>query len=97
MEYKFVQKWDENVEIDWWKRSRKRLNRVIEAYNDWQIYDQFDSKKGKTVLAIIRYCKETMSIIDGGSEYLKVLIEMENFINECIEINSYSNKENYAL
>ena len=29
-----IEEWDENVNIDWWKESRIKLNKVIRKYNN---------------------------------------------------------------
>lgn len=85
MEYKFKEKWDENVTISWWKTSRIELNKIIDEYNNWQIQDDFDKDKSKKVLAKIEYGKQTIGSQDGGSGYWEELDEMEQFVRECID------------
>lgn len=82
MEYKFKQKWDEDTDISWRKTSRITLNKIIESYNNWQIYDNFDINKSIIILAQIEYGKQTIGVLDGGSGYLEELEDMEQFVNE---------------
>lgn len=42
MEYKFKGNRDEETSIEWRKNSRIKLNKIIKAYNNWQIEDNFD-------------------------------------------------------
>lgn len=84
MQYKFVSKWDEDTEINWQKESRIKLNKIIDAYNDWQKEDDFDKDKSKKVLAKIEYGKQTFGATDGGSGYWAELDEMEKFVKSCI-------------
>lgn len=80
MKYNFVKKWDEDIEISWWKSSRIELNKIIEDYNNWQICDDFDTDKAKILLAKIEYGKQTIGSQDGGSGYLEELENMEKFV-----------------
>jgi hypothetical protein len=79
-EYKFIKKWDENTDIDWWRKSRIELNKIIDLYNNWQIEDDFNDDKAKLVLAKIEYGKQTIGSQDGGSGYWDELDEMEKFV-----------------
>lgn len=85
MEYRFVQKWDENTDIDWWRKSRIELNKIIDAYNNWQMLDDFDQSKVKSLLAKIEYGKQTIGAQDGGLNYYFELIDMERFVKQCIQ------------
>ncbi len=85
MEYKFVDKLNEDTNIDWWKTSRIALNKVIQIYNDWQIEHDFDEAKAKPLLANIEHGKQTIGAQDGGSYYLEVLEEMEKFVRDVLE------------
>lgn len=81
MEYRFVAKWNpDDTDILWQKESRIELNKIIDIYNRWQIDDNFDQGKIKFVLANIEYGKQTIGSDDGGSGYLEVLEEMEEFV-----------------
>lgn len=84
MQYKFQSKRDEFALAHWQRRSRIELNKIIEVYNQWQIEDDFDKHKSKFVLAKIEYGKQTIGSQDGGSGYLECLLEMENFVKECL-------------
>jgi len=79
-EYKFIKKWDENTDIDWWRKSRIELNKIIDLFNNWQIEDDFNDDKAKLVLAKIEYGKQTIGSQDGGSGYWDELDEMEKFV-----------------
>lgn len=83
MNYYFKQKWDEDVPIDWWKESRIELNKIIDAYNYWQI-EGFSRDKAIQILGFIEYGKQTIGSKDGGSGYLEELEDMERFV----ELNS---------
>jgi hypothetical protein len=87
-EYKFKKKWDENTNTDWWNASRIELNKIIDAYNNWQMEDDFDKGKSKLVLAKIEYGKQTIGSQDGGSGYLEELDEMETFVREKLSENA---------
>lgn len=82
--YRFVKKWDEDTDITWWKESRIELNKIIDAYNKWQIDDDFDVDKSKRVIALIEFGKQTIGSIDGGSGYLEELEKMEEFIKQSL-------------
>lgn len=84
MEYKFKEKWNEDTDISWWKVSRKKLNKIIEIYNNWQIQENFDKEKARFVLANIEYGKQTFASSDEGSGYRDELIEMEEFVRDCL-------------
>lgn len=86
MEYKFKTKWDENTDISWWKLSRIELNKIIDAYNNWQI-EGFQKDVTQVVFAKIQYGKQTIGSQNGGSGYLEELEEMEDFVNQ--HINSH--------
>lgn len=85
IEYKFVQKWDENTTIGWWNTSRIELNKIIDVYNRWQMEDDFSKEKSKLVLAKIEYGKQTIGSQDGGSGYFEQLEEMETFVKSCLK------------
>lgn len=53
--YKFEKYWPTDTGIGWWDESRTELNKIITAYNDWQIQDDFEEKASKKVLALIEY------------------------------------------
>lgn len=84
MVYKFENKWDEDVNMSWWKSSRIELNKIIDAYNEWQI-DGFDKDKSNRVLALIEYGKQTIGSRDGGEGYFEVLLRMQSFVSICLK------------
>jgi hypothetical protein len=79
MEYLFKEKWSEDTNIDWWRKSRIKLNKIIDIYNLWQI-NGFKDDERSFVLSNIEYGKQTIGSQDGGSGYFEELQEMENFI-----------------
>lgn len=79
MEYLFKEKWNEDTNIDWWRKSRIKLNKIIDIYNLWQI-NGFKDDERSFVLSNIEYGKQTIGSQDGGSGYFEELQEMENFI-----------------
>lgn len=84
-QYRFVKKWDpDETSIDWQKKSRKELNKIIKAYNDWQI-NGFDRVEAHRVLALIEYGKQTIGDMDGGSEYNEELEGMMEFVKKVLE------------
>ena len=85
MNYRFVKKWNENVDVKWWKESRIELNKIIQEFNDWQVEDDFDPKKTKKLLAKIEYGKQTIGSQDGGSGYMDELRYMEEFVKYITE------------
>jgi hypothetical protein len=85
MNYRFVKKWNENVDVKWWKESRIELNKIIQEFNDWQIEDDLDPKKIKKLLAKIEYGKQTIGSQDGGSGYMNELRYMEEYVKQITE------------
>lgn len=81
--YLFLEEWDENTEINWWNESRKKLNKIIRDFNQWQI-NGFDGGKMMKLLAKIEYGKQTIGSIDGGSGYMEELEKMETFVKSHI-------------
>jgi len=79
---KFIDYWDENTEIGWWDDCRKRLNKVIRRFNKWQVEKGFDNQYGYKVLRHIEAEKQGIGARDGGSGYLEVLEEMEQFVKD---------------
>jgi len=79
MEYKFKEKWNEDVEIDWWRKSRIQLNSIINVHNTWQM-EGCPEDKSELVLIVIEYGKQTIGSQDGGSGYWDELDDMETFV-----------------
>ena len=72
--------------ISWWRTSRIELNKIIDAYNNWQMEDDFNKDKSKLLLSKIEYGKQTIGSQDGGNGYWRELDEMEKFVRRCLEI-----------
>jgi hypothetical protein len=79
---KSVEPWDENTNIDWQRKCRKRLNKVISKFNKWQVEKNFDVYYGMKVLRHIEAEKQGVGSRDGGSGYLEVLLDMEQFVKD---------------
>jgi len=82
MNYRFIAKWDikeDAFNINFIAK-RMELNKIIEAYNNWQIEDDRDVNKSKKVLVLIEYGKQTLP-----DDYHEELKGMEDYINEYIK------------
>jgi hypothetical protein len=80
----FLEKWNENTDIDWWNDCRKELNIIIQTFNDWQL-EGFNYGDYIKLIALIEYGKQTIGERDGRSGYMEKLEEMEQFV----KLNSY--------
>lgn len=79
--YKFLEEWDEDVGVTWWKTSRTKLNVIIRMYNQWQIDGFPDSEKQK-LLANIEFGIQTIGSQDGGLGYREELQKMRDFVEQ---------------
>lgn len=88
MSPRYIAEWDENTDISWWNAGRKRLNKVIQAFNDWQrkaqIEGSFDPRAARELLAFIEEGRQTWAAVDGGSGWLEVLEEMESVVTKLL-------------
>ena len=82
--YKFMELWNEDTEISWWKECRTALNLIIQEYNDWQI-DGFDHDRAVKVNAKIEHGIQTIGNKDGGACYMEDLIEMQSFVKTFLQ------------
>lgn len=78
-----IKEWDENVEIEWWKEGRIKLNKVIRKYNKWvKKYTDDDIKTSKLLKKINKHLKKDYCNKDGGSgwkdELLRIKFIVEN-------------------
>lgn len=85
----YLEEWDENTGINWWNDGRKKLNKVIRKFNQWQINGMTEKKKIK-LLSKIDHGKQTFGSWDGGSGYWDELDKMEDYIK-----NNIRNYESY--
>lgn len=94
--YKFKSRWSEDVSIGWCKTNRVEFNKIIDAYNNWQIEDNFDKEKAQIVLAKIEYGKQTIGSFDGGY-YRKNLLRWNNLFSngQFSIVYNYFNKKFY--
>lgn len=77
MNYKFITKRDEDTDIEWRRKNRIELNRIIDAYNNWQIEDNRNLNKIERVLALIEYGKQTLP-----DDYHEELNDMKKYIDK---------------
>ena len=77
MEIKLIEQWDEDTNITWWRKSRKKLNKIIRKFNKWQIKHKFDTERADIVLAYIELGIKTIGSQDGGGGYLQELEKMK--------------------
>lgn len=82
MTHKFKNKWDLPTGISWQDESRRELNKIIDAYNNWQIEEVFGELEAKILLSKIELGKQTIGSQDGGSVYWDELDEMEQFVRK---------------
>lgn len=82
----FVKEWDTedlpSYVPDWAIAGRKKLNKIIKKFNNWQI-EGFDYNDVKKVLGHIEYAKQTLDK-DGGEYWHIELDKMETFIKSKI-------------
>jgi hypothetical protein len=83
-QYKFVGRWPLDTGIEWRDRSRAELNAIIDVYNQWQL-DGMPVCSKAAILVRIEYGVQVFSKVDGGSEYVKELREMQNFVRHARE------------
>ena len=83
-EFRFVDEWDEETNIDWWKAGRVKLNKIIRPYNQWQI-EGFDQETGERLRAQILCGIQTFAQRDGGGEWLKELEGMLAFVESKLK------------
>lgn len=79
MDYQFKKLWCEDTPIKWQKECRVELNKIIKAYNDWQIYYPFNEDKTRELYALIQYGKQTIGLCIG-SGCLEELDDMQKFV-----------------
>jgi hypothetical protein len=76
-----IEEWDENVNIDWWKESRIKLNKVIRKYNKWVDRHSEDKiKTDKLLVKIDKHLEKHYCNQDGGSGYKEALNEMKEIV-----------------
>lgn len=82
-ELKLIEKADENTSISWWNENRKKINSIIDMFNDWQTVYRFNSFRKKIVLARIDSLRKENeeSKYEFSDWQLNLLTEMEEFLN----------------
>lgn len=86
VEYRLVDKWPEDTEIEWWNSGRRCLNNIIKVYNTWQVRG-FPANGAPSLRAIIIQGIESNSLgsQDGGGDWREELEGMLEHVDQCIE------------
>lgn len=77
---KFVEEWNANVNISWWKANREKLNKVIKPYNEWLIDGKFEKEIGERLLRMCEQLRQTLTNVTQA--YLNDIELMEHEIND---------------
>lgn len=80
-EYNFVEEWPTDSPIGWWNEGRAKLNKIISAYNQWQI-DGFDKEEAVKLQAQIICGLQTFATRDGGGGWADELRKMQEFVSK---------------
>jgi hypothetical protein len=54
---KLLEELETDTGIGWWDANRRKLNEVIQCFNDWQVKHKFDSFEKDVLLARINACR----------------------------------------
>lgn len=85
MRIEYIEELDTNTGISWWDENRRRLNSVIQCFNNWQIKYRFDEFEKEVVIARIKALRKYSEERDDRSfsdwQY-EILDKMEEFIVE---------------
>jgi hypothetical protein len=79
---KLIEPLETNTDVTWWNINRKRINKVIKLFNEWQTIHKFDDFEAKVVKAHIVSCRKLGSKEWFSSWRFDLLNEMDNFITE---------------
>lgn len=71
-----------NTSIDWWNQNRKRINKVIQKFNDWQTEDRLDVYEKDVLLAMIEACKKYGYNHDFSDWQYETLNEMKEWVDK---------------
>ena len=74
-----------NTNIDWWDENRRRINKVIQKFNDWQTEDRLDSYEKDVLLAMIEACRKYGESNHFSDWQFETLDEMKEWVNEIRE------------
>jgi len=78
----YIEELDEDTNIGWWNTNRKKLNSVIQIFNDWQIKHRFDEFEKEVLIARIKACRKYGDNNDFSDWQYEILDDMEKFIAE---------------
>lgn len=79
MEDRFVDNWPEDSPIAWQNDGRRRLNQIIDSYNLWLLHGR-PVEAMPALLRAIEFGRQTIGRRDGGSEWLRELDGMLDFV-----------------
>ena len=82
MRIEYIEELDEDTNIGWWNTNRKKLNSVIQIFNDWQIKHRFDEFEKEVLIARIKACRKYGDNNDFSDWQYEILDDMEKFIAE---------------
>ena len=82
MRIEYIEELDEDTNIGWWNTNRKKLNSVIQIFNDWQIKHRFDEFEKEVLIARIKACRKYGDNNDFSDWQYEILDDMEKFIVE---------------
>jgi hypothetical protein len=89
-EFHFVEEWATDTPIDWWNAGRIQLNKVIRAFNEWQV-EGCDIKEARKLRAKIILGMQTFGRRDGGSAWLDELTGMHAFVEAFLAVADTGN------
>jgi len=78
----YIEELDEDTNIGWWNTNRKKLNSVIQIFNDWQIKHRFEEFEKEVLIARIKTCRKYGDNNDFSDWQYEILDDMEKFIAE---------------
>lgn len=82
MRIEYIEELDEDTNIGWWNTNRKKLNSVIQIFNDWQIKHRFEEFEKEVLIARIKTCRKYGDNNDFSDWQYEILDDMEKFIAE---------------
>ena len=83
MEIKLIEELDTDTAISWWNTNRKKINSVIQHFNDWQIKHQFEDFEKQILIARIKACREYGQENDFSDWQYEIMDNMEKFIDKA--------------
>ena len=75
----FIEEWPETSGIVWWDECRAKLNKIIRAFNGWQI-DGTPKNEAQRIERLIDHGLQTFASGDGCGGYREELEKMLNYM-----------------